>query len=42
MAIPPNKRREAPSEPLKRVLGPAVRAIAGDADIEVELRARQG
>ena len=25
----PTKRREAPSEPLKRVLGPAVRAIAG-------------
>ena len=34
MAAPPTKRREAPSEPFKRVLGPAVRAIAGDADIE--------
>ena len=32
---PPIKRREAPSEPLKRVLAPAFRAIAGDADVEV-------
>ncbi len=32
---PPTKRKEAPSEPLKRVLGPAVRAIAGDGEIEV-------
>ena len=29
------KRKEAPSEPLKRVLGLAVRAIAGDPEIEV-------
>ncbi len=29
------KRREAPSEPLKRVLAPAFRAIAGDHEIEV-------
>jgi len=29
------KRREAPSEPLKRVLGLTVRAIAGDPEIEV-------
>jgi cobaltochelatase CobT len=29
------KRKEAPSEPLKRVLGLAVRAIAGDGEIEV-------
>jgi cobaltochelatase CobT len=29
------KRREAPSEPLKRVLGLAVRAIAGDHEVEV-------
>ena len=36
MAVPPNKRREAPSEPLKRVLGPTVRAIAGDGEIEVD------
>lgn len=32
---PPNKRREAPSEPFKRVLGPTFRAIAGESDIEV-------
>ena len=32
---PPTKRKEAPSEPLKRVLGPAVRAIAGDGELEV-------
>ena len=36
MATPPIKRREAPSEPLKRVLGPAVRAIAGDSGVEVD------
>lgn len=35
MATPPNKRKEAPSEPLKRVLGPALRAIAGQPDVEV-------
>ncbi|WP_295555723.1 cobaltochelatase subunit CobT [uncultured Hyphomicrobium sp.] len=29
------KRRETPSEPLKRVLGLAVRAIAGDPEVEV-------
>ncbi len=29
------KRKETPSEPLKRVLGLAVRAIAGDGEIEV-------
>jgi cobaltochelatase CobT len=32
----PTKRREAPSEPLKRVLAPAVRAIAGDSSVEVD------
>ncbi len=32
---PQNKRREAPSEPFKRVIGPAFRAIAGQADVEV-------
>ncbi|MGB4866612.1 MAG: cobaltochelatase subunit CobT [Hyphomicrobium sp.] len=35
MATPPNKRREAPSEPLKRVLAPAMRAIAGEAELNV-------
>ncbi len=36
MANPPiTKRKEAPSEPLKRVLGPAMRAIASDAEIDV-------
>ncbi len=34
MSQPP-KRKEAPSEPLKRVLGFAVRAISGDPEIEV-------
>ena len=34
-SVPPAKRQEAPSEPLKRVLGPAVRAIAGDEEIDV-------
>lgn len=33
---PPTKRREAPSEPFKRVLGPTVRAIAGDAEVDVD------
>ena len=31
----PPKRKEAPSEPFKRVLGLTVRAIAGDAEIDV-------
>jgi cobaltochelatase CobT len=31
----PNKRRDTPSEPLKRVLGLAVRAIAGSPEVEV-------
>ena len=35
MSTPPTRRKEAPNEPLKRVLGPAVRAIAGDAELEV-------
>jgi cobaltochelatase CobT len=34
MAAGPN-RKEAPAEPFKRVLGLAVRAIAGDADVQV-------
>lgn len=34
MTPPPPKRRDALSEPFKRVLGPTVRAIAGDAEIE--------
>jgi cobaltochelatase CobT len=34
-SVPPTKRKEAPSEPLKRVLGLAVRAIAGDEEIDV-------
>ncbi len=34
-SVSPTKRKEAPSEPLKRVLGPAVRAIAGKAELEV-------
>lgn len=38
----PTKRREAPSEPLKRVLGPAVRAIAGDGEIEVDFGPGKG
>jgi cobaltochelatase CobT len=42
MANPPIKRREAPSEPLKRVLGPAVRAVAGDGEIEVEFGPGEG
>src|SRR5262249_21752235 len=36
------KRREAPSEPLKRVLAPAVRAIAGDGEIEVDFGPGKG
>lgn len=35
MATPPNKRKESPVEPLKRVLGPALRAVAGQSDVEV-------
>jgi len=35
MMIQSTKRREAPSEPLKRVLGFTVRAIAGDPEVEV-------
>ena len=42
MASPPTKRREAPSEPLKRVLGPAVRAIAGDSGVEVDFGPGKG
>ena len=38
----PTKRREAPSEPLKRVLGPAVRAIAGDSEVEVDFGPGKG
>ncbi len=34
MAIPP-KKKEAPSEPFKRVLGLAVRAISGDDELQV-------
>ncbi|MGE5266520.1 MAG: cobaltochelatase subunit CobT [Deltaproteobacteria bacterium] len=36
MSAPPPKRKEAPSEPLKRVVGLTVRAIAGDEKIDVE------
>lgn len=35
MATPPTKRREAPSEPLKRALAPTFRAIAGDSEVEI-------
>ena len=42
MSSPPTKRREAPSEPLKRVLGPAVRAIAGDSGVEVDFGPGKG
>ena len=34
-----SKRKEAPSEPFKRVLGQAVRAIAGDGDLQVQYAA---
>ena len=34
-----SKRKEAPTEPLKRAIGLSVRAIAGHAELEVELRA---
>ena len=36
-----SNRKESPAEPFKRVLGLAVRAIAGDGEMQVELRARQ-
>ena len=40
MAIaPPIKRKEAPSEPFKRVLAPAMRAISGEAELEVSFGA---
>ena len=39
MTAPPTKRKEAPNEPLKRVLAPTVRAIAGDAELEVNFGA---
>jgi cobaltochelatase CobT len=42
MSSLPTKRREAPSEPLKRVLGPAVRAIAGDGALEVDFGPGKG
>jgi cobaltochelatase CobT len=42
VSSPPTKRREAPSEPLKRVLGPAVRAIAGDSGVEVDFGPGKG
>ncbi len=32
---PPLKRREAPSEPLKRAIGLCVRAVAGDGEVQV-------
>jgi cobaltochelatase CobT len=35
MPPPPSKRKEAPSEPFKRALGLAVRAIAGDSEVQV-------
>lgn len=35
MATPPTKRREAPSEPLKRALAPTFRAIAGDSEVDI-------
>jgi cobaltochelatase CobT len=38
----PTKRREAPSEPLKRVLGPAVRAIAGDSELDIDFGPGKG
>ena len=40
MAPPPTpKRKEAPAEPFKRVLGMAVRAIAGDDEVQVSFSA---
>ena len=38
----PTKRRESPSEPLKRVLGYAVRAIAGDEEVSVDFGPGKG
>ncbi|NJO33180.1 MAG: hypothetical protein HC869_08565, partial [Rhodospirillales bacterium] len=36
MAVPAGtKKKEAPSEPFKRALGLAVRAIAGDEQVQV-------
>ncbi|MEQ1653607.1 MAG: cobaltochelatase subunit CobT [Hyphomicrobium sp.] len=32
---PPTKRKEAPSEPFKRVLAPVMRAISGEAELDV-------
>ena len=37
--IPPTKCKEAPSEPLKRVLAPVMRAIAGESELEVSFGA---
>ena len=31
----PHKKKESPAEPFKRVLGLAVRAIAGDEEVQV-------
>ncbi len=39
MASPPTKRKEAPSEPLKRVLAPTMRAISGEAELDVSFGA---
>ena len=36
MTSPPTKRKEAPSEPLKRVVGLTVRAVAGDDTVNVD------
>jgi cobaltochelatase CobT len=36
---PPTKRKEAPSEPFKRVLAPAMRAISGEAELDVSFGA---
>ena len=33
---PPTKRKEAPAEPLKRVVGLTVRAVAGDEKVHVD------
>jgi len=39
MATAPPKKKEAPAEPFKRVLGLAVRAIAGDDEVQVSYAA---
>jgi cobaltochelatase CobT len=39
VATPPTKRKEAPSEPFKRVLGPTMRAVSGDAELEISFGA---